>query len=458
MYKFVLKVTNRKSIATISALLYISAPYKMSNIFDRNAVGEYTAFVFIPMVFEGIYNILYSNKKSFLLCIGIIGLVLSHTISTIYTAIFAIIFLLINIDKLGKWNVWKRFITNAIVALLVCMFYIVPLLEHCFASEYVIYDKTAMKTNTYNVYEASASFKDLFASEFGEQGIRFSLGIMTCILTLLGIICYKKINKNHKRIYLQFFFLACISLIMSTKLFPWFIIPQFLGVIQFAWRNIGFFAFFISLVCGINAVTFAENVLKGEVLKDTCIFAVIISIFVFASLGVMRNWKFENIENEKIFDETVKNTDKKYLYSINRDYMPLNGLKNQEYILEREDRTYILKGKANIVSENKVKLKDYIYVENVSDDTILELPYLYYLGYDVTVSYNGKDYIKINTFESSNGFVAIKINDCDNAKIKVEYKGTIAEKVGYITSGLGTIILISVVYKNRRKNKLNDKK
>ena len=205
MYKFVLKVTNRKSIATISALLYISAPYKMSNIFDRNAVGEYTAFVFIPMVFEGIYNILYSYKKSFLLCIGIIGLVLSHTISTIYTAIFAIIFLLINIDKLGKWNVWKRFITNAIVALLVCMFYIVPLLEHCFASEYVIYDKTAMKTNTYNVYEASASFKDLFASEFGEQGIRFSLGIMTCILTLLGIICYKKINKNHKRIYLQFF-------------------------------------------------------------------------------------------------------------------------------------------------------------------------------------------------------------------------------------------------------------
>ena len=115
MYHFIFGVTKRKSIATLGALIYISAPYKLSNIFDRGAVGEYTAFIFIPLVFEGIYKIINDNKNSYILCIGIIGLVLTHTISAIYTAIFAIVFLILNFKKIKNFIIWKYFLINILL-------------------------------------------------------------------------------------------------------------------------------------------------------------------------------------------------------------------------------------------------------------------------------------------------------------------------------------------------------
>ena len=54
MYRFTYLVTKRRIISLITSLIYISMPYKLSDIYARNAIGEYTAFVFIPLVFEGI--------------------------------------------------------------------------------------------------------------------------------------------------------------------------------------------------------------------------------------------------------------------------------------------------------------------------------------------------------------------------------------------------------------------
>ncbi len=454
MYNFIYSVTKRRLVATIGAIIYISVPYKLSNIFSRSAVGEYTAFIFIPLVFEGLYNIFNDKGKSYLLGIGIIGLILSHTISTVYIAIFAFIYLLLNINKLGKWKVWKKLLLNAFVALVVCMFYLIPLIEHYIVGNYTIFDTIAMHLNCPEVYTTTLGFEDLFASEFGNQEIRFSLGIMTCILVLLGVFCYKKIKKEYKEIYLSFLFISIIALIMATKLFPWFLMPSFMGVIQFAWRNLGFFAFFISLICGINAVTFAEGILKKEVLKDTFSFAVIISICVFASLGVMRDWKFGDLENEKKFDDRIRNTDRVYFFSINRDYLPLNSLKNQYYLVDRDNCTYVLDGKATIDSENKVKLKDIVQLSNVEDNTIIELPYIYYLGYDVEVKYDNNDYVNVKTFESENGMVAIELEQCESATVNIEYKGTIIEKVGYGISFVGVIMLIAMIYVERRNNLL----
>ena len=454
MYNFIYSVTKRRLVATIGAIIYISVPYKLSNIFSRSAVGEYTAFIFIPLVFEGLYNIFNDKGKSYLLGIGIIGLILSHTISTVYIAIFAFIYLLLNINKLGKWKVWKKLLLNAFVALVVCMFYLIPLIEHYIVGNYTIFDNMAMHSNCPEVYTTTLGFEDLFASEFGNQEIRFSLGIMTCILVLLGVFCYKKIKKEYKEIYLSFLFISIIALIMATKLFPWFLMPSFMGVIQFAWRNLGFFAFFISLICGINAVTFAEGILKKEVLKDTFSFAVIISICVFASLGVMRDWKFGDLENEKKFDDRIRNTDRVYFFSINRDYLPLNSLKNQYYLVDRDNCTYVLDGKATIDSENKVKLKDIVQLSNVEDNTIIELPYIYYLGYDVEVKYDNNDYVNVKTFESENGMVAIELEQCESATVNIEYKGTIIEKVGYGISFVGVIMLIVMIYVERRNNLL----
>lgn len=458
MYKCTYSITKRRSISTISALLYISMPYKLSNIYSRNAIGEFTALIFVPIVFEGLYNILNGDKKkSYLLSIGIIGLVLSHTISTIYMALFCLIYLLLNIDKLKNIKVWKIFGINIVISFLVCAFYAIPLLEHMLSADYTIFSPQKMGSTPEAVQNTGLSLGDLFANEAGDQEIRFSLGFVTIILSILTFFCYKKIKKDYKDTYISFIILSIITLVMSTKLFPWLIMPNFLTVIQFAWRNLGFFAFFASFVLGVNAIVFAEDILKKEVFKDTFIFAVIISIFVFSFLGVLRDWKFDDLSGESLLDKRIKENEKVPVFQVNREYMPLKANNDLDYVQNRENKTYVISGKAEIMEENKEKLSDDIFIENVESKAVLELPYLYYLGYDAEIKYDDSNFEKLELTESDKGFLEVEIKQCQKAQIKVRYNGTILEKISYIISAFGLIILIIYIIKERRNNGQNKK-
>lgn len=458
MYKCTYSITKRRSISTISALLYISMPYKLSNIYSRNAIGEFTALIFVPIVFGGLYNILNGDKKkSYLLSIGIIGLVLSHTISTIYMALFCLIYLLLNIDKLKNIKVWKIFGINIVISFLVCAFYAIPLLEHMLSADYTIFSPQKMGSTPEAVQNTGLSLGDLFANEAGDQEIRFSLGFVTIILSILTFFCYKKIKKDYKDTYISFIILSIITLVMSTKLFPWLLMPNFLTVIQFAWRNLGFFAFFASFVLGVNAIVFAEDILKKEVFKDTFIFAVIISIFVFSFLGVLRDWKFDDLSGESLLDKRIKENEKVPVFQVNREYMPLKANNDLDYVQNRENKTYVISGKAEIIEENKEKLSDDIFIENVESKAVLELPYLYYLGYDAEIKYDDSNFEKLELTESDKGFLEVEIKQCQKAQIKVRYNGTILEKISYIISAFGLIILIIYIIKERRNNGQNKK-
>ena len=118
--KYIVKDDKKSSlIALIAAIIYILAPYKLTNIYSRNAVGEYTAFIFIPMVFQGLYSLLNSKKdrKEYYIAIGAIGLILSHTITTIYVAVFSVIYIIINFKKIKNLNVWKKILINILIIL-----------------------------------------------------------------------------------------------------------------------------------------------------------------------------------------------------------------------------------------------------------------------------------------------------------------------------------------------------
>ena len=67
MYNLVNEVTKKKGVAFLSAILYMIFPYRFECLFNRFAIGEFTAFVFIPIVFQGLYNLLQGDKKKALL-------------------------------------------------------------------------------------------------------------------------------------------------------------------------------------------------------------------------------------------------------------------------------------------------------------------------------------------------------------------------------------------------------
>ena len=70
------------------------------------------------------------------------------------------------------------------------------------------------------------------------------------------------------------------------------------------------------------------------------------------------------------------------------------------------------------------------------------------------VKYDNNDYVNVKPFESENGMVAIELEQCESATVNAEYKGTILEKVGYAISFVGVIMLIVMIYVERRKGLL----
>ena len=450
MYFYTLKITKNKIAATCSALMYILLPYKLTNIYSRNALGEYSASIFLPLLLNGLYELTEGNpKKAYLIALSAIGLILSHTITTIYASIFSIIYLIAFYKKLNL-NKIKILLINILITILVTSFYWIPLMEYKASSKYAIFDSKIMNTTGSDVYENTTNFDSLFENEInykdkdGNSYPTLALGIISVTLLLFSIICYNKVEKNLKMIYILFIIFTAISLWMTTKLFPWQIMPNFMTVIQFAWRMLGFYILFGSIICGINAsILYQNKKYNGDIL----VFIIILVQLIISCLYV-KNYYNSNYELYTEYNYQKAISQKRISpMSINREYLPVKAFYNIEYINNRTQQPIILSGDASIndFEKNQDTGRSTFKISIITTSEI-ELPYIYYPSYIITDE-NNKN---IDFAESNNGFIQIKLNKSTN--VKIEPRMTKIEEISYIISIIGIIILIiNIIISNKKE-------
>ena len=152
-------------------------------------------------------------------------------------------------------------------------------------------------------------------------------------------------------------------------------------------------------------------------------------------------YKTEKIENIYAFSQQC----------TNYDYLPVKA--RTPYIQNRENKVIILNGNAKIKNEKKEKTNMQFYIETFTQDSIIELPYIYYLGYNIKL--NNKN---INYEESENGFISIKIPKNTNGKIEIKYTGTKLSKISLIISIIGIISFIGyIIYEKNKFDKFCNK-
>ena len=490
MYNFLYEVSKKREIAILGAVIYAFIPYRLETIFNRFAIGEFTAYIFFPMLFHGLFNLLKGDgKKHYYIAISAIGLILTHTISTEYSAIFALIYILLNFKQLKNKEVIKKIAINVICILTITAFFTVPLMEHKILGNYVIFNSSSMRSLPSDVQNSTIKISQLFKDVGEVNGVSFKIGIPLIILTLLGIVSYKKMDKNIKNEYIAFAVIATISLVMVTKLFPWIIMPKILTTLQFAWRMLAFFEFTLSIICAINLYYFIEMIAKKNTenkenkksyqkmgkLYNT-LFAISIVVIIVSMVKIDYNYSYEAEKNLTDEEYEAQIAEKNSIWSINREYLPEKvdtKALGKSYIDHRDDRVYVLDGNATITNEKKENLQLEFDIKDYEANTILELPYIYYLGYTVTIeqennefetkisnTYNEKRSVKVDkksteniqTFESDNGMLAIKLDkNIESAHITVKYTGTRIEKVAYVISAISIIIFIGYVIYSKKK-------
>lgn len=440
MYLFMKKFTKNKYIGILSATLYITMPYHLNDMYIRNAFGEFLSYIFIPLVFLGLYNLLNNEKGDFWLCIGAVGLIYTHNLMTAVTAFFAFIYLLFNLKKLKNKKLLAKLIFNLILIILITFSYLGPLIQTYFYTDYVVYEDGAMASAD-SVESQALDIKQLFVA----KGIYiYDIGLHIVIFLILPVFFIKRFWKEnqYKKEYILFFVLSLFCIFISTKYFPWNFFGEKLELLQFSWRMLVFANFFLAIVCAINI----QILIRDFKLKDNYFFAVICIMYLSTLVTyIPTDQELTDIENWDI-GNIIINKGQAIAGMGKGEYLPVKANDSREYIMERADEIYILDGIAEI--ENYSKSGQNMYAEIVSQYCILELPYIYYPGYTVTLNDE-----KIDIYETQNGFIGVRILEAGT--LKLEYTGTLLMNVSKIISVVGVVIFIIYIIISQKsiKNK-----
>ena len=440
MYKFVKDVSDNHNVGLLAGSLYMMAPYHLTDLYVRNALAEFASFMFIPLVFLGLYNIVQKEGKSWYLSLGAIGLIFTHNISALYTAILGLIYLLVNIKALKDKETWKLLGINALFIVMITLCFTLPMLEARFSADYRVYEDEAMATKE-SVLEQRLSIKRIFVTAAGD-GFAFELGPYMIIMLAFSFMTIRIMKPEFRKDYLFFLIAGLVTLLMSTKLFPWQFMPKFLYIIQFPWRCMEFASFFLSIVCAINM----GAVIKNYKFKDAIIIIVIATVYVMALHGFVKYTdEVSPIEDWNVGQVSGMNNE--CIAGMGRaEYLPTKAFENRFYVATREDKIYALKGKAVVDEEQKDGLNMSAKIETFGEDVSLELPYIYYPGYEVRA-----DGEILKTYETENGFLGCDLPSGDDLTLEVAYRGTDNSKGATIISVLVTLLLIIYIWKMERE-------
>jgi len=455
MFEFTNRVTKNKKIALLSAVFYVLLPYRITDMYMRIAIAELASFIFLPMVFHGIYAIIEDskdekNKMSLILVIGTVGLILTHTVITLYTAIFAFLYLILNIKKLKKQSI-LRLIYSILIVLVVTAFFWVPLLEHRLGAEYEVFQEGRMsRVDVLKYYKLDIT--QLLYTKDGERVYEIGIPILVGSVLAVVAIVKKKLEEENQNHTIFFLILGLICSFMTLRICPFEKLPDLFCMIQFTYRFLEFLRFFLSFAAAIGFGYLFEKFGLYDVFTIG-----IISFLLLVPLNRLISYQDSGWREEYLIPSfpVTENTGRVHAGCASFEYLPTKAFENMEYIKERENTTIVLLGEATIEEQKNGSNLNMQFVSN-STDLTLELPYIYYLGYRVEMKEkNETDWRVIPSQESEKGFLEINLENLETGKtyyLELSYEGTIGMKISFVISVLGTSILFIYYLIKKREN------
>lgn len=437
MYKLTLRITKNKKLATLASIIYILAPYRITDMYIRTALAELASFIFIPIVFEGLYIIVNEEKKSYKLALGAAGLILTHQVIAMYTAIICFAYLIVFFKKLKSKTVLKNIGVNLSFCLLMTSFYWVGLLQHYFSTSYEVFVPGRMEREEVLIFY-KAKFSQLFITS-SEQTMIYAIGLLSVIGLVLTPIAYKKIPEEYKKTYMFFLITGIVLIGMTLKIFPFEKLPQALTMLQFTFRLFTFTSFFFAFVVATNFAILIKDFKTLDIV-------VLLTISILLLVPYKSKLDFNLKDNEERLINGVRiteNTGRVHAGMASMEYLPTKAFKNLKYIANRKDEVIVLDNDEAVISDYTKQASNMnCKISNINKETTIELPYIYYLGYRVYA--NGQE---ITYTESDNGF--IQINIAKDSQIKVKYLGTNEMLISYAVSIISFATIIVLNHKNK---------
>ncbi len=412
------KITKKNSLALLSSIIFLFMPYRLGDIVVRCAFNEVFTFLFMPLVILGVLYLIEDNKKMFYLSFitGCVGLLYSHLVITLFFALLMIPFVIIYHKKFLEKDTLKTFFTAISIIILIALPGILPMIEHRLKAEYMIYIKDYM-TNI--DYMKSFNLHILDYIKIGKDyswDIPFYINYIVIGLLLVRLFFYIKEKKKEKNETFLWIF-TFLALFISLNIFPWDLVPKFLYFIQFPWRMETMLVISISLLAPL-----AIQNIKVKKIKKWIVIGIIVLIPCTEIPLIIK------LSND-IYQIGVVIPNNGMGHS--KEYLPKKAFENEIYFEYRGQDIMLVNGDAKIIEIENTPRKIEFELETDNNETTLEFPRLYYLGYHIKT----KDGEVLSLEESNNGFLQAKLKG--NGIYTLVYEGTTLNKISNLLCILG---------------------
>lgn len=449
------RISKDKYIGVVCTACYCLSINRVLNIYLRAAVGEYSAFMFLPLIVLGMWEILTLDIKKkelsnswLILTIGMSGIIQTHTLSFEMVCIFLVIVCLVSIRRVAQKAVLLELCKGSLATICLNLGFLVPFLDYARQNLRVF-----SKQSSYGIQGYGLSLYELLSMGTTATGVaqsatngfanRFPVSIgLTMLITLMASIILlvrgSEWKRGEKKQLISALFFSVISIYLSTVYFPWNkiasikLVRNVASSIQFPWRFISIAVPILTLLTCLILMY-----IKCKIRSDymNCIMIGLCVLMAYQGLQCM--------------DMIVRNSGNYVKYDGSHLLDIKETLSNGEYLFEGTDINLALKD-SDLVSKNLYKVcmnktNNYVDIWCVaSENAYIELPLFAYPYYQCVDVETGKVY---TTNKGSNNKIRVDLPDNYNGNLRISFKEPWYWRVSEVISILAFIALLAYIYR-----------
>lgn len=466
------KIFRKREIGVFGSCLYTLAPYRLVNLYTRGALGEYTGMIFWPLLIYSCVLLLNEDrnkvqiqKGAVLMGISMAGILQSHMLTAEIACMVLLLLVIVHCRRTFHKEVMLAGCGAVAAALGLSAWFLIPFLDYMLFERFNI---NSIRNNDIMIQRQGAFLSQVFAifdNAVGQsldagagtagdftQGVGLSLMLSVIILMLLCVRGYlKQEERRNKQITITAAGLGVLMVAMSTLYFPWDrlcrisrICRYIIVKIQFPWRFTGVAVGLLVVVwCAVLNYTEREYDRRKKVI--TICLAVGILLLSVGHFVIDLNQRAERIQVRSVeeMDTFVASGD---------EYLPvdtvLDKLKTQE-----------------LYKDDCVEISDVVYhgtsitmhVKNTSaQQMVLELPRLYYAGYQALEVTEEGQHFPIEVTDGTNHVIKLMIPEQTEGNITLSFREPWYWRLAEIITLLSAGIVILYTYKIWIREKLKD--
>ena len=418
-YFFTKAIFKNNITAVIGAVLYLTTPYILNDVFIRFAFSEAFFTLTIPMITWGLYELINNkNVKKFfpLFTIGYSLAFLTHFTLSLFFTLFAAVYICFYFKKFFKEKLYIPFIISVSLVLIITTSFYIPML-----------------INYPNVQVGAMNYGSNFLSFNGLWSYFYYWLIFSTAINIVTLVIFTKKIRRHKgensKNSIILYTLLWISFALSTSLFPYFLLPDFVGILQYAWR------FYM-----VNATILTLSIVYLLKYSDVKVHKIVLLVFtVLVSVGAMasncKNYYSSSIHKNKIscdaYFSTITGKSENLALGASKkgDYYPTGATK--DYIFYRANDIMVLDTESDIselANYQSINQLSFILKRDKNPYVVLNIPYSVCDDievYQITDNTENKKLEIVKTYETIDGtdYLRLDMSKADSdSKITISYQ------------------------------------